>query len=80
MAKYDDCDWKELPEDVQKAAEALGYNKKMWDKTKNLPSVMSTLRIYLPSSRSMRKNWVMIKRVGIMDRESEINHKQQNTA
>ena len=34
MAKYDDCDWNELPEDVQKAAEALGYNKKMWDKDK----------------------------------------------
>ena len=30
--KYDDHDWRELPEDVKKAAEILGYNKKLWDK------------------------------------------------
>ena len=30
--KYDDYDWKELPPDVQKACEVLGYNKKLWDK------------------------------------------------
>ena len=30
--KYDDYDWKELPPDVQKACEKLGYNKKLWDK------------------------------------------------
>lgn len=33
--KYDDYDWKELPAEVQKAAETLGYNKKMWDKDKS---------------------------------------------
>jgi hypothetical protein len=34
MAKYDECDWVELPEDVKKAAEALGYTHKLWDKGK----------------------------------------------
>lgn len=32
--KYDDYDWKELPKDVQKAAEVLGYTKKSWDNDK----------------------------------------------
>jgi len=32
--KYEDYDWDELPEDARKAAETLGYNKKMWDKDK----------------------------------------------
>ncbi|EJK54812.1 hypothetical protein THAOC_25528, partial [Thalassiosira oceanica] len=35
MTKYDDYDWKELPAEAKKAAEALGYNKKMWDKDKD---------------------------------------------
>ena len=30
--KYDDHDWDELPADAKKAAEALGYNKSLWDK------------------------------------------------
>ena len=29
--KYDDYDWKELPEDVKEAAKKLGYTKKLWD-------------------------------------------------
>jgi len=29
--KYDDYDWKELPKDVKKAAELLGFDKQMWD-------------------------------------------------
>ena len=32
--KYDDCDWDELPETVQKAATFLGYSKRMWDSDK----------------------------------------------
>lgn len=36
-AKYDDYDWKELPEDVRKAAEVLGYTKKIWDKDGESP-------------------------------------------
>lgn len=32
MGKYDDYDWKELPEEVKAAAKVLGYNKKMWNK------------------------------------------------
>eukprot|EP00574_Skeletonema_japonicum_P003105 CAMPEP_0201724906 /NCGR_PEP_ID=MMETSP0593-20130828/8478_1 /ASSEMBLY_ACC=CAM_ASM_000672 /TAXON_ID=267983 /ORGANISM="Skeletonema japonicum, Strain CCMP2506" /LENGTH=77 /DNA_ID=CAMNT_0048216211 /DNA_START=55 /DNA_END=288 /DNA_ORIENTATION=+ len=31
MSKYEDQDWKELPEEVKAAAKKLGYNKKMWD-------------------------------------------------
>eukprot|EP00554_Chaetoceros_debilis_P002661 CAMPEP_0194082206 /NCGR_PEP_ID=MMETSP0149-20130528/7782_1 /TAXON_ID=122233 /ORGANISM="Chaetoceros debilis, Strain MM31A-1" /LENGTH=69 /DNA_ID=CAMNT_0038764299 /DNA_START=64 /DNA_END=273 /DNA_ORIENTATION=- len=31
MANYSDHDWDELPEDARKAAEALGWDKKMWD-------------------------------------------------
>eukprot|EP00814_Leptocylindrus_danicus_P009110 CAMPEP_0116031480 /NCGR_PEP_ID=MMETSP0321-20121206/17536_1 /TAXON_ID=163516 /ORGANISM="Leptocylindrus danicus var. danicus, Strain B650" /LENGTH=73 /DNA_ID=CAMNT_0003506607 /DNA_START=87 /DNA_END=308 /DNA_ORIENTATION=+ len=34
MAKYDDYDWSELPADAKKAAETLGYDKKMWDSDK----------------------------------------------
>jgi len=34
MVKYEDLDWKQLPEDVRKAAELLGYTKKMWDHDK----------------------------------------------
>eukprot|EP00429_Kryptoperidinium_foliaceum_P010257 CAMPEP_0176003382 /NCGR_PEP_ID=MMETSP0120_2-20121206/1144_1 /TAXON_ID=160619 /ORGANISM="Kryptoperidinium foliaceum, Strain CCMP 1326" /LENGTH=74 /DNA_ID=CAMNT_0017336021 /DNA_START=57 /DNA_END=281 /DNA_ORIENTATION=- len=30
--KYDDYDWKELPDNIKAAAEKLGYNKKLWDK------------------------------------------------
>lgn len=31
VGKYEDNDWKELPEDAKAAAKALGYNKKMWN-------------------------------------------------
>eukprot|EP00573_Skeletonema_grethae_P000523 CAMPEP_0201689182 /NCGR_PEP_ID=MMETSP0578-20130828/2805_1 /ASSEMBLY_ACC=CAM_ASM_000663 /TAXON_ID=267565 /ORGANISM="Skeletonema grethea, Strain CCMP 1804" /LENGTH=77 /DNA_ID=CAMNT_0048173735 /DNA_START=54 /DNA_END=287 /DNA_ORIENTATION=- len=31
MAKYDDKDWKDLPEEAKEAAKKLGYNKKMWN-------------------------------------------------
>ena len=34
MTKYDDLDWKELPQDVMEAAKKLGYDEKMWDKDK----------------------------------------------
>ena len=30
-AKYEDYDWKELPDEVKKAAKFLGYSKKMWN-------------------------------------------------
>ena len=30
--KYDDYDWKELPDDVKKACKVLGYDRKLWDK------------------------------------------------
>lgn len=30
--KYYDYDWDKLPAEAQKAAEFLGYDKKMWDK------------------------------------------------
>eukprot|EP00547_Thalassionema_nitzschioides_P005166 CAMPEP_0194217008 /NCGR_PEP_ID=MMETSP0156-20130528/20145_1 /TAXON_ID=33649 /ORGANISM="Thalassionema nitzschioides, Strain L26-B" /LENGTH=78 /DNA_ID=CAMNT_0038945917 /DNA_START=127 /DNA_END=363 /DNA_ORIENTATION=+ len=33
--KYEDYDWNELPEDAKKAAQTLGYTKKMWDKDKS---------------------------------------------
>ena len=29
--KYENYDWKELPEDAKEAAKKLGYTKKMWD-------------------------------------------------
>ena len=32
--KYYDYDWDKLPAEAQKAAEFLGYDKKMWDKDK----------------------------------------------
>ena len=32
MSKYDDFDWAELPSKAKKAAEVLGYNKRLWDK------------------------------------------------
>ncbi|KAK1741120.1 hypothetical protein QTG54_008372 [Skeletonema marinoi] len=31
MTKYEDEDWKDLPEDVKAAAKKLGYTKKMWN-------------------------------------------------
>ncbi|KAL7447504.1 hypothetical protein ACHAXM_011416 [Skeletonema potamos] len=31
MSKYDNEDWKNLPEEVKEAAKKLGYTKKMWD-------------------------------------------------
>ena len=31
MVKYEDYDWKELPDDAKDAAKVLGYNKKMWN-------------------------------------------------
>ncbi|GAX13941.1 hypothetical protein FisN_5Lh152 [Fistulifera solaris] len=31
MTKYNDCTWKDLPEDAKKAAKVLGYKKKTWD-------------------------------------------------
>lgn len=31
MAKYDCCDWDELPKEAQKAAMALGYTESIWD-------------------------------------------------
>lgn len=34
MSKYEDLDWAELSTDAKKAAETLGYNKKMWDNDK----------------------------------------------
>lgn len=37
MSKYDDHDWDELPADVKKAAEALGYTKKIWDADQDSP-------------------------------------------
>lgn len=30
-AKYDDCEWDELPANMRKAAEVLGYDKHIWD-------------------------------------------------
>jgi hypothetical protein len=30
-AKYDDCDWDELPAEIQTAAGVLGYTKALWD-------------------------------------------------
>lgn len=38
MPKYDDYDWKELPDDVKKAAEELGYDKRKWDKDLKVPA------------------------------------------
>jgi len=35
---YEDTDWKDLPPKVQRAAEILGYNERMWDKGKDPPS------------------------------------------
>eukprot|EP00579_Thalassiosira_antarctica_P002174 CAMPEP_0201865104 /NCGR_PEP_ID=MMETSP0902-20130614/14_1 /ASSEMBLY_ACC=CAM_ASM_000551 /TAXON_ID=420261 /ORGANISM="Thalassiosira antarctica, Strain CCMP982" /LENGTH=68 /DNA_ID=CAMNT_0048389745 /DNA_START=48 /DNA_END=254 /DNA_ORIENTATION=+ len=35
MTKYDDLDWKELPQDVMEAAKKLGFDEKMWDKDKD---------------------------------------------
>lgn len=32
MTKYENYDWDELPGDVKKAAEELGYDKRKWDK------------------------------------------------
>jgi hypothetical protein len=29
--KYDEYDWDELPEDIQKAAILLGFDKEIWD-------------------------------------------------
>ena len=29
--KFDDYDWKELPDDAKAAAKLLGYSKKIWD-------------------------------------------------
>jgi hypothetical protein len=34
----DECDWDELPSEIQKAAKVLGYNKKMWDADQAPPS------------------------------------------
>lgn len=31
MAKYDEMDWNELPEEVREAAKVIGYKKKTWD-------------------------------------------------
>jgi hypothetical protein len=28
---YNDVEWDNLPEDVKKAAETLGYNQELWD-------------------------------------------------
>jgi hypothetical protein len=38
MAKYDCCDWDELPKDAQAAAKTLGYNEKIWDSNGKAPS------------------------------------------
>lgn len=35
---YEDYDWKELPSRVQKAAELLGYNKRLWNRNLEPPS------------------------------------------
>jgi hypothetical protein len=40
--KYNDYDWDELPEEARKAAETLGYTKKLWDKNKD-PEAISDL-------------------------------------
>eukprot|EP00536_Pseudo-nitzschia_multiseries_P010432 jgi/Psemu1/203252/e_gw1.318.5.1 len=34
LDKYEDYDWVELPEDIKKLCEDLGYTKKLWDKDK----------------------------------------------
>jgi len=34
LDKYEDSDWKELPEWVREAAEAIGYTKKLWNRDK----------------------------------------------
>ena len=51
MTKYDDLDWKELPQDVMEAAKKLGYDEKMWDKDKgeraDWPTVFFTGTGYL---------------------------------
>eukprot|EP00585_Thalassiosira_rotula_P013437 CAMPEP_0196130590 /NCGR_PEP_ID=MMETSP0910-20130528/915_1 /TAXON_ID=49265 /ORGANISM="Thalassiosira rotula, Strain GSO102" /LENGTH=75 /DNA_ID=CAMNT_0041389929 /DNA_START=70 /DNA_END=297 /DNA_ORIENTATION=+ len=31
MTKYEDEDWKDLPDEVKEAAKKLGYTKKMWN-------------------------------------------------
>jgi hypothetical protein len=31
MGKYDNCDWDELPADIQEAAKLLGFTKVLWD-------------------------------------------------
>ncbi|KAL7492868.1 hypothetical protein ACHAWT_006853 [Skeletonema menzelii] len=31
MTKYDDMDWKDLPEEAKEAAKKLGYTKRLWN-------------------------------------------------
>jgi hypothetical protein len=38
MTKYENYDWNELPGDVKKAAEQLGYDKRKWDKNIKVPA------------------------------------------
>ena len=35
LDEYEDSDWKDLPEAVQKHCETLGYTKKLWDNDKD---------------------------------------------
>ncbi|KAL7547767.1 hypothetical protein ACHAWF_011043 [Thalassiosira exigua] len=47
MVKYEDYDWKELPEDAMEAAKKLGYSEKMWDGEKGEPAdpIVPCLRV-----------------------------------
>jgi hypothetical protein len=35
---YEEYDWEDLPEKIQKAYMVLGYNEDMWDEDKDAPS------------------------------------------
>mmetsp|Transcript_20493 Transcript_20493/g.44595 ORF Transcript_20493/g.44595 Transcript_20493/m.44595 type:complete len:81 (+) Transcript_20493:130-372(+) len=38
LAKYEEASWKEVPTDVQKLCEALGYTQQLWDNDKEPPA------------------------------------------
>jgi len=60
MTKYEDEDWKDLPDEVKEAAKKLGYTKKMWNGDKGEDGLSDAFHVQLVPAIKMCYDWFFL--------------------